>query len=116
MNRLAVARFAAYAAVVVTGAWGIWSVQEQQNDLANEVHARERADDRAAAVEEYRDCLGANTRRDELRAAFSTVLVENLVAVAEEPPDPERVDRFRAGILDDLEQEWPDSECTPPDE
>lgn len=107
VSRLAYARFAAYALVVVVGSWGIWSVRD-------EIRQRERADDRAKVVEDYRDCLSTNDRRDELRHAFSTVLVDNLVAVAEEPPEPELVDRFRQGILDDLEREWPNIECERP--
>lgn len=41
MTRLAVARLVAYAAVVSVGSWGIWSVQRQGDQLADEIAARQ---------------------------------------------------------------------------
>lgn len=62
-------------------------------------------------AQEHADCVNANAGRDDLRHAFSDVLTDNLVAAARTPPDPAVVERYRRGLLDDLEREFPDRDC-----
>lgn len=100
---------AAYGAVVVAFALGMWRVEGVANDAQA---AAEEAQATATALAAYilanqqAECEGVNVNRDDLRHAFADVLTQNLVEAAQTPPDPARVEAYRTGLLEDLETEF----------
>ena len=97
MNRRGAGRIAAYLAVVVVGAGGLWRVEttaRRASDLAEKV---EREDELGDA----RQCVNAWEGRRGVRS-----LIDGLVA-ASSSADPARVQAFR----EDMARRLPDPEC-----
>ena len=75
-------------------------VADQNHRLEAEIEARE-----------VQSCARVNESRGDLRSAFVDTLTDNLVAAAENPPDPARVKAYRSRLLADLEAAYPDRDC-----
>lgn len=85
MNRLAVARVAAYAAVVVSGAWGLWSVQRTSDEVVAE--GLERREAACEQADELRAIIREVSRDGDLEVG------EAIIDVAD--ADPALVAEFR---------------------
>lgn len=66
MNRLAAARVGAYAAVVIAGTWGLWSVRDQQDRLDRVVRDQQVA----AVVDQANRCVTSWETREDIRDAI----------------------------------------------
>lgn len=97
LNRLGLARIVAYLAVVVAGAWGLWRVERQGDELAqqNERLTQVVADLEAENLARRKDACG---QADETRAIqrrtnkdsvleYGEVIIE-VASGADTPPDP----------------------------
>ena len=93
MRLLWAARIAGLAVVVAMFAGGLWLTDHRFDEALDRL------------------CVQGNEGRDDLRHALADTLTENLVGAAETPPEPVRVERYRTGLLEDLEREFPDREC-----
>lgn len=109
MNRLAVARFGAYAAVVAAGTWGIWSVRDLQQDQRAEITR-----DAVAA------CRTGNETRGVIRQMSKDAALEvgeSIIEVAsqgDDIPSEETVRQFReimARRLDAIVGQLEDRDC-----
>lgn len=91
------ARFVAWVTVVVVGSWGIWSVRDQNHQLA-EVVAEQ---DHQADVDRARACVASWEGRQGVRS-----LIDGLIT-ASGGTDPARAAQFRA----DMNERLPDPAC-----
>lgn len=114
MNRLAVARAAAYFAVVAAGTWGLWSVRDLQQDQRAEI-----------TRDAVASCRSGNETRQVIRQMSKDAALEvgeSIIEVAsqgENTPSDETVRQFRevmARRLDAIVGQLEDRDCAEADE